>query len=566
MREKIKIRKIVGLCLDDACLKVALVQKRGRFFLVKKTAEDHLLPGEVVRGVVNKQKELAERLRLLWKKAGLSCRQVVLNIPEKKVFMKILEVPLMNEKELAEAIKWQIDENFPIDHDSLYYDWRILKKEGTKETMKVIVVACAKEVLDSRIKCLEYAGLLVVGFIPDSWALASYFMPIEKKGLLSKKTVVKNEEANFVKERAVATIEREIKNLNVTTKGLEVVGVGDLLLEDQKNAQALANLEASAVIYASSSRIFFAIQSGKEVVFSLDLSGEIKDNVEIASLFNWVGKEISRVWDYYKKNDEPDWGRIKLFYLVGFEGKWQGAEQFLKEMLAIDFIKIEESALVASLTGKSPEEASKQEAVMPEIALAVGLVAAFWRNAISLLSLEQAALIEEVRVKKWASTWIVWGLLLEVVVIYFLGTDFWVLQNRLQETENQLRSKDSSKVEELSKLETKIRGLESAIKKALRLEGERKKYIVWSQFLLDLVENASAGIVINEVKNNPAVAGEVTLSGEAATRDELLLYKARLEQVPLIKEIVFPVSNLTSREKVVFSFIIKLQDGTKVSQ
>jgi len=93
---------------------------------------------------------------------------IVLSVPEDKIFLRILDVPKMEDEEIPEAIKWGVEENIPISIDEVYYDWQIVHKE--KENMKILVAASPKRVIDSLIDSFEEAGLHVCILEADSMA------------------------------------------------------------------------------------------------------------------------------------------------------------------------------------------------------------------------------------------------------------------------------------------------------------------------------------------------------------------------------------------------------------
>lgn len=93
---------------------------------------------------------------------------VVLSVPEDKVFLRILDVPSMEDSEMGEAIKWGVEENIPISIDEVYYDWQIVHRG--KKNMKVLVAASPRRVIDSLIESFEEAGLHVQILEADSMA------------------------------------------------------------------------------------------------------------------------------------------------------------------------------------------------------------------------------------------------------------------------------------------------------------------------------------------------------------------------------------------------------------
>lgn len=92
----------------------------------------------------------------------------VVALPENKVFIRIINIPALSRQEIPEAIRWETESNIPISIDEVYFDWQIVKKE--KETMKILVVACGKKIIDNYTGVFEEAGIEILVFEPESVA------------------------------------------------------------------------------------------------------------------------------------------------------------------------------------------------------------------------------------------------------------------------------------------------------------------------------------------------------------------------------------------------------------
>jgi type IV pilus assembly protein PilM len=100
-------------------------------------------------------------------------------MPEDKIFLRILEIPKMQENEMAESIKWEIEENLPVALDKIYYDWQIVE-EGSKHS-KVLVVASVRTMVDDLLEILESMGFNVCAIEADSLANARSILPKSEK-------------------------------------------------------------------------------------------------------------------------------------------------------------------------------------------------------------------------------------------------------------------------------------------------------------------------------------------------------------------------------------------------
>ena len=104
----------------------------------------------------------------------IKLKKVVCSLPESKAFLRIVSVPKMNEKEMAEAVKWEMEANIPLPLEQVYYDWQIIPEELLIEKNKanLLVAAISKTTVDEIIGVLEESGLEPVGLEIESIAQA----------------------------------------------------------------------------------------------------------------------------------------------------------------------------------------------------------------------------------------------------------------------------------------------------------------------------------------------------------------------------------------------------------
>lgn len=111
----------------------------------------------------------------------LQGRKLAVGVPEAKVFTRVLEIPLMNESEAGETVKWEAESNIPISIEDVYYDWQILEKK--KKTMRVLVMATPVKIIDNYLSVFSQAGYKVAYFEPQSVANGRSVLKFDQKGL-----------------------------------------------------------------------------------------------------------------------------------------------------------------------------------------------------------------------------------------------------------------------------------------------------------------------------------------------------------------------------------------------
>lgn len=112
------------------------------------------------------QQEIAAAINKLVVGSKISTNNVSVSLPENKVYTRVIDMPVISDKELASAIYWEAEQYIPAALDTMILDWSILRKPGHVDStskMQVLLVAASKTVVERYQKILELAGLTVVG-------------------------------------------------------------------------------------------------------------------------------------------------------------------------------------------------------------------------------------------------------------------------------------------------------------------------------------------------------------------------------------------------------------------
>ena len=166
--------EIFGMDLSDLSIKVMQIEKDGKTDGVKGFSCVEVPPGIFEDGkILNKEKAIFFIQEALKRTAPdkIKTKKVLCSLPESKVFLRLITVPELNEKEMAEAIKWEMEANIPLPIDQVYYDWQVVSSEGSKK-QEVLMMATEKKIVDDMMDLFESAGLEVYGLEVESTASA----------------------------------------------------------------------------------------------------------------------------------------------------------------------------------------------------------------------------------------------------------------------------------------------------------------------------------------------------------------------------------------------------------
>jgi type IV pilus assembly protein PilM len=137
----------------------------------------------------------------------IKTKNVVTSISGHFVNIKKVSLPKMNERELREAIPWELDQYMPHSLDDVSYDFQILPGETPEGNMDVLIVAAKKDVTNSYISLVTEAGLNPIVVDVDVFALENMY---ELNYLHSNEII------------ALVNIGASVTNINILKDGLSI--------------------------------------------------------------------------------------------------------------------------------------------------------------------------------------------------------------------------------------------------------------------------------------------------------------------------------------------------------
>jgi type IV pilus assembly protein PilM len=115
--------------------------------------------------------EYSKTLKEFFFEAGFSTSNVVVGLSETGVFMKIIEVPLITDKELGESIKYEAEQHIPIPMSQVNLSYQKIEERcQTPGKMNVQIVAARKSVVERYVKIVKGAGLIIRAIEPETLA------------------------------------------------------------------------------------------------------------------------------------------------------------------------------------------------------------------------------------------------------------------------------------------------------------------------------------------------------------------------------------------------------------
>ena len=184
--------RIFGIDLSDLSIKTMQLEKEGKREKIRSFGSLEIPPGIIMDGKIMDKEKIVEMIREAVKKSSpkkINTKKVICSIPESKAFLRIISIPKMEEKEVREAIKWEMEANIPLPIEQVYFDWQCLDCDN-KNNQNILTVAVSKEIIDDSIEVLEKAGLEVYALEIESVASARSLIREEDESQKGKTSLI----------------------------------------------------------------------------------------------------------------------------------------------------------------------------------------------------------------------------------------------------------------------------------------------------------------------------------------------------------------------------------------
>jgi len=138
--------------------------------------------------------------------------------------------------------------------------------------------------------------------------------------------------------------------------------------------------------------------------------------------------------------------------------------------------------------------------------------------------------------------------ILFIISVITAGTLF-AVQRLTKATYDDLARRTVSSSDEIKDFSAEITAINLYIK---QLDSQSSRASTWSKVLYSLTDMVPPGVRVERITVN--TANRITLSGEAPTRDDVLLLDRRLKESKLFTDITSPLSNILQQRDIRFDF------------
>lgn len=187
----------LGIDIGTSSIKaVELKQDKDKYIL--QTYGVVTVPPDMQKMGFDAISQTAGILKELVTKINAGTKQVIASLPSNIVFVSIIEMPVLSNKELKEAIEWEARRYVPLPLEEVTLSWTVMRESPDSTKLKVLLTAVPTTVIDNYLKMFKEAGLSVLALDIESVALIRSLIGARQDSFLVVDIGARNTSLNLV--------------------------------------------------------------------------------------------------------------------------------------------------------------------------------------------------------------------------------------------------------------------------------------------------------------------------------------------------------------------------------
>jgi len=171
---------VLGLDISDRSIKYAELALRDNHLELKEFGSRIIPEGLIKSGEIINKSALMEYLKVNLNE--FSGRGISLSLPEEKVFVNLVTLPLMPETSIHEALELQLEEHIPLAAADAVFDFELVPSStDSKDHLDVILVALPKKLVEDYSDVVKAVGLRPYVFEMETEALIRSILPKDEE-------------------------------------------------------------------------------------------------------------------------------------------------------------------------------------------------------------------------------------------------------------------------------------------------------------------------------------------------------------------------------------------------
>ena len=175
-----------GLELSDSVIRAVQIRRSGDVAKLAAFGQAPINSKLLNSDAPADTQQLIKAIQAVISQAGISTRNVALNITSDKSFTTVVDFENLPENELSSALLLQAGDLIPTPIENSKIDWALLGQSPvSNETVEILLTSAANDHIERRLDIFENMGLNVVAFEPDAIAMTRSLTPPNASGAIA---------------------------------------------------------------------------------------------------------------------------------------------------------------------------------------------------------------------------------------------------------------------------------------------------------------------------------------------------------------------------------------------
>ncbi len=158
-------KKSFGLDIGTTTIKmVSLSPGKDGFFVLNASIIAPMPAKGMISDSPLDEEEMAQAIKKAVIDSGIEGKFVNISLPETKIYTKVIEMPVLSDKELSSAIYWEAEQYIPIPLSNITFVWSVLRrpnKPTPQDKMEVLMVGAPTVLVNKYKRVIAMAGLSI---------------------------------------------------------------------------------------------------------------------------------------------------------------------------------------------------------------------------------------------------------------------------------------------------------------------------------------------------------------------------------------------------------------------
>jgi type IV pilus assembly protein PilM len=256
-------------------------------------------------------KNVAKAIKAILKESKMQTRKTIFSIPDFSSFFTNIELPVMTEEELPQAIQFEAKRHIPLPLSEVTLDWQIMDQNRQSaipnNRIKILLVAVPNEIIDQYRNIAQMAGLELFALEAEVFGLLRSSVPLGKDPI------------------ALVDIGAQTSTCSIVDKGI-LKNSHSFDLSGNKLTDVIS--KSFSVDYETADKLKEKNGLLFDQLVGLDQEKQIRD--VLLPFIDAILEEIDKICDYFYKIEKRE---VKKVILAGTSALLPGLEDYCRDYL-----------------------------------------------------------------------------------------------------------------------------------------------------------------------------------------------------------------------------------------